>query len=328
MGLLVDGQWHDQWYDTKKQKGAFVRDESRFRNQVGAGDFRAEAGRYHLYVSLACPWAHRTLIARRIKGLQDIISVSSVHPLMASNGWEYRNDPDFNHPDIPAGDPLYNSRFHHELYTRAQSDYSGRVTVPVLWDKQRHTIVSNESADIMRMFNSAFSDIVDQGPDLYPRALRREIDEINQFVYTHINNGVYRCGFATSQGAYNEAFDALFGALDTLEQRLGQQRYLLGARLTEADWRLFTTLVRFDAVYHGHFKANLRTLSQYPNLSGYLRELYQWPGVSDTVDMTHITHHYYRSHSTINPTGIVPKGPAMALDEPHNRGRFNAHFQP
>ncbi|UTW13307.1 glutathione S-transferase family protein [Marinobacterium rhizophilum] len=328
MGLLVDGQWHDQWYDTESRQGAFVRDESRFRNWIGDGDFPAEAGRYHLYVSLACPWAHRTLIARRIKGLEDIISVSSVHPLMASNGWEYQQDPAFANPDHPAGDPLYHSRFHHELYTRAQRDYSGRVTVPLLWDKQRHTIVSNESADIMRMFNSAFSHLVDQGPDLYPPELRHEIDEINAFVYTRINNGVYRCGFATTQSAYREAFDALFDALDRLERRLGQQRYLLGARITEADWRLFTTLVRFDAVYHGHFKTNLRTLSQYPNLSGYLRELYQWPGISTTVDMRQIKHHYYRSHSSINPTGIVPEGPALALHEPHDRARFNAQFQP
>ncbi|ANG63307.1 glutathione-dependent reductase [Marinobacterium aestuarii] len=324
MGLLVNGQWHDQGYDTKSQKGAFVRDESRFRNWIGEGSFKAEAGRYHLYVSLACPWAHRTLIARSIKGLQDIISVSSVHPLMAANGWEYKTDPAFDHPNFPAGDPLYNSRYHHELYTRAQIDYSGRVTVPLLWDKQQHTIVSNESADILRMFNSAFSHLVNQGPDLYPAPLRTEIDKMNQFVYETINNGVYRCGFATSQSAYNDAFESLFGALDTLDQRLGQQRYLLGTRITEADWRLFTTLVRFDAVYFGHFKTNLRSISQYPNLSGYLRELYQWPGVSDTVDMGQIKHHYYRSHSSINPTGIVPRGPALELTQPHNRAHFPA----
>ncbi len=328
MGLLIEGQWQDQWYDTEGQRGAFVRDAAHFRNRIGSGNFKAEAGRYHLYVSLACPWAHRTLIARHLKGLESLISVSSVHPLMAENGWEYREDPAFIHPDYPAGDPLYQSRYHHELYTRAQSNYSGRVTVPVLWDKQQHTIVSNESADIMRMFNSAFSHLVDQGPDLYPAALRSDIDDINQFVYRHINNGVYRCGFATTQSAYNDAFGSLFDALDTLEQRLGQQRYLLGCRITEADWRLFTTLVRFDAVYHGHFKTNLRTIRQYPNLSGYLRELYQWPGISDTVDMAQIKHHYYRSHSTINPTGIIPQGPALTLGEPHDRTRFSASFQP
>nr|WP_067289643.1 glutathione S-transferase family protein [Marinobacterium profundum] len=322
MGLLVNGQWHDQGYDTKSQKGAFVRDESRFRNWIGEGNFKAEAGRYHLYVSLACPWAHRTLIGRSIKGLQDIISVSCVHPLMATNGWEYRADPAFNHSDYPSGDPLYNSRYHHELYTRAQSDYSGRVTVPLLWDKQQHTIVSNESADILRMFNSAFSHLVDQGPDLHPHPLRAEVDEMNQFVYDAINNGVYRCGFATAQSAYNDAFQSLFEALDTLDQRLGQQRYLLGSRITEADWRLFTTLIRFDSVYFGHFKTNLRSISQYPNLSGYLRELYQWPGISATVDMKQIKHHYYRSHSSINPTAIVPRGPALELTRPHNRALF------
>ncbi|WP_020680352.1 glutathione S-transferase family protein [Marinobacterium rhizophilum] len=327
MGLLIDGQWHDQWYDTKSHDGAFVRDASRFRNQIGDCNFKAEAGRYHLYVSLACPWAHRTLIARRIKGLESLISVSCVHPLMAQNGWEFETDARFNRSDYPAGDPLYGSRYLHELYSRAQHDYSGRVTVPVLWDKLQNTMVNNESAEILRMLNSAFSHLVDQGPDLYPATLRSEIDAINAFVYERINNGVYRCGFATTQSAYDDAFETLFAALDELDQRLGQQRYLVGARITEADWRLFTTLVRFDAVYHGHFKANLRTISQYPNLSGYLRELYQWPGIASTVDMTQIKTHYYASHSNINPTGIVPRGPAMTLNQPHDRTRLPADTQ-
>ncbi len=324
MGLLVDGQWQDRWYDTKSQGGRFVRDESRFRNWIGQGSFKAEPNRYHLYVSLACPWAHRTLIALRLKGLEDIISVSTVHPLMARNGWEYRQDDAFTNDLYPAGDPLYASRYHHELYTRAQHDYSGRVTVPVLWDTQQHTIVSNESADILRMFNSAFSHLVDQGPDLYPLALRPEIDTINAIIYAHINNGVYRCGFATDQNAYEDAFDDLFAALDNIESRLDQQRYLVRNQITEADWRLFTTLVRFDAVYHGHFKTNLHRISDYPNLSNYLRELYQWPGVCETTDLRHIKHHYYASHGTINPTGIVPKGPAFDLHKPHDRDRFGS----
>jgi putative glutathione S-transferase len=324
MGLLVNGQWHDQWYDTKSHGGRFERDASRFRNWIGDAGFRAEPGRYHLYVSLACPWAHRTLIARSLKGLQDIISVSTVHPLMAQNGWEYRQDPAFSNPHYPAGDPLYGSRYHYELYTRAQHDYSGRVTVPVLWDKQQHTIVNNESADILRLFNSAFSHLSDQGPDLYPTELRGDIDTLNAFIYATINDGVYRCGFATTQSAYNEAFDSLFAALDELERRLERQRYLTGNRITEADWRLFTTLVRFDAVYHGHFKANLRTIDQYPNLSNYLRELYQWPGIRETTDMPQIKHHYYASHTGINPTGIVPRGPACTLERPHDRARLAA----
>ncbi|NVK41325.1 MAG: glutathione S-transferase family protein [Oceanospirillaceae bacterium] len=322
MGLLVNGQWQDQWYDTKRHGGRFERDQSRFRQRIGEGAFGAEAGRYHLYVSLACPWAHRTLIAHKLKGLDRVVSISSVHPLMLEHGWEYRQDPAFENPYYTLGDPLYNNRFHHQLYTRAQPDYSGRVTVPVLWDRKHETIVNNESADILRIFNSAFSRLTASTPDLYPKALRPEIDAINEQVYASINNGVYRCGFATTQTAYQEAFDSLFEALDDLEARLGRQPYLTGSHLTEADWRLFTTLVRFDPVYHGHFKANLRRIVDYPNLSNYLRALYQMPGIDQTIDFRHIKHHYYRSHATINPTGIVPAGPLIELDSAHDRGRF------
>ncbi|MFC6673578.1 glutathione S-transferase family protein [Marinobacterium aestuariivivens] len=324
MGLLVNGQWHDQWYDTSSHGGRFERDQSLFRNRIGEGPFRAEAGRYHLYVSLACPWAHRTLIAHRLKGLDKIVSISSVHPLMLKNGWEYRQDPAFKHPRYALGDPLYGSRYHHQLYTRARPDYSGRVTVPVLWDRKEATIVNNESADILRIFNSAFAGLQNQGPDLYPKALRRDIDSINEQVYASINNGVYRCGFATTQEAYEEAFEALFEALDEVEARLSRQRYLAGDRLTEADWRLFTTLVRFDPVYHGHFKANLRRIADYPNLSNYLRELYQLPGIAETTDFRHIKHHYYASHRSINPTGIVPRGPAIELERGHDRARLDS----
>ncbi|GGO75826.1 glutathione-dependent reductase [Marinobacterium nitratireducens] len=322
MGLLINGHWHDQWYDTKSHNGRFERDQSRFRDRIGEGPFRAEAGRYHLYVSLACPWAHRTLIAHRLKRLDNIVSISSVHPLMLEHGWEYRQDPVFQNPHYTLGDPLYNSRFHHQLYTRARPDYSGRVTVPVLWDRKEETIVNNESADILRIFNSAFSALAPAGPDLYPKALRREIDAVNERVYAGINNGVYRCGFATSQEAYEEAFGELFEALDEVEARLARQAYLAGNDLTEADWRLFTTLVRFDPVYFGHFKTNQRRIADYPNLSNYLRHLYQQPGIAQTTDFRHIKHHYYGSHATINPTRIVPAGPLMELDKPHDRDRF------
>ncbi|MBO1519539.1 glutathione S-transferase family protein [Oceanisphaera pacifica] len=323
MGLLVEGQWVDQWYDTDSNGGKFARSESQFRNWItadgsagptGEAGFKAEAGRYHLYVSLACPWAHRTLIFRKLKGLESMISVSVVNPLMAEHGWTFAPD------EGVVADPLFQADYMHQIYTTADPQYTGRVTIPVLWDKQQHKLVSNESADIIRMFNSAFDDIGAEPGDYYPQALRAHIDSLNEQVYHKVNNGVYKAGFATTQQAYEEAVLPLFATLDELEQRLATQRYLLGDTITEADWRLFTTLVRFDAVYHGHFKCNIKQIADYPNLSGYLRELYQWLGVADTLNMKHIKEHYYRSHATINPTGVVPVGPAFTLDAPHGRG--------
>jgi len=323
MGLLIDGVWHDQWYDTKSTGGRFVRQDSQFRNWVtadggpgpsGEGGFAAEPGRYHLYVSLACPWAHRTLIFRRLKGLERMIDVSVVHWHMAEHGWEFREGPG------ATGDRLYGSRYLHEIYTRARSDYTGRVTVPVLWDKQRETIVSNESAEIIRMFNSAFDGIGAEGPDFYPQPLRAEIDRINAKVYENVNNGVYKSGFATAQEAYEEAVTALFETLDELEALLFERRYLAGDRITEADWRLFTTLVRFDPVYVAHFKCNLRRLVDYAHLWAYARELYQVPAVAETVSFEHIKQHYFGSHRSVNPTGIVPLGPLLDWDAPHGRG--------
>lgn len=325
MGLLVDGIWQDSWYDTKKSGGRFERSKSQFRDWVtpdGAPaegrerGFKAEPGRYHLYVSLACPWAHRTLIFRKLKKLEEVISVSVVHHFMGEHGWTFLAE------DGATGDDLYGFDYLHQIYTKADPNYSGRVTVPVLWDKQTETIVSNESAEIIRMFNEAFDEWGDASLDFYPKALRSEIDAVNDRVYDAVNNGVYKSGFATTQDAYEEAFDALFLELDSLENRLSRQRYLAGDQMTEADWRLFTTLVRFDAVYVGHFKCNLRRIADYPNLSNYLRELYQVPGVAETVDMLHIKHHYYGSHETINPTRIVPKGPALDFDAAHDRDRF------
>lgn len=327
MGLLVKGKWRDEWYDTESSGGEFVRQDSAFRNWVtadgspgpsGDGGFRAEAGRYHLYVSLACPWAHRTLIFRALKGLEDVISVSVVHPHMLENGWEFRA---CEAGDFTPGDPLFDSDYLYQVYLQAKADYTGRVTVPVLWDKQRHTIVSNESADIIRMLNSAFAAFASSDADYRPAALRDEIDAINARVYDKVNNGVYRCGFATTQQAYEEAFKELFEALDWLDARLAKRRYLLGDRITEADWRLFTTLVRFDAVYVGHFKTNLRRIQDYPQLSGYARELYQVPKVAPTVHFGHIKQHYYFSHRMINPTGVVPVGPALDLESGQNRGQ-------
>ena len=312
MGLLVDGNWQDRWYDTKKSGGKFVREDSVFRDSIGSGSdarFPAESGRYHLYVSHACPWAHRTLIFRALIGLEDAIDVTVVDPLMLENGWELSKD----------SGPVDGAKFMHEVYTKALSDYTGRVTVPVLWDKKTETIVSNESADIIRMFNSAFDGIGAAPGDYYPEQLREEIDAVNERVYHDVNNGVYKAGFATSQGAYEEAVEKLFEALDWLDERLSTSRYLVGDRLTEADWRLFTTLVRFDPVYVGHFKCNVRRITDYPNLSGYLRELYQVPGVKETVNFEHIKNHYYGSHANINPTGIVPVGPDQDLDAPHGR---------
>lgn len=323
MGLLVKGQWQDKWYDTNSTGGHFERSAAQFRNWVtadgsagpdGKSGFQAEAGRYHLYVSLACPWAHRTLIMRELKGLQEMIGVSVVNPLMLENGWPL--DADF--PGA-TGDDLYGLPYLYELYLKANPDYSGRVTVPVLWDKQQQTIVSNESADIIRMLNSAFDGVGARSGDYYPAALRQQIDEVNARVYDRVNNGVYKAGFATQQDAYEKAVQALFAELDWLEARLTKQRWLVGEQITEADWRLFTTLVRFDPVYVGHFKCNLRRIADYPALSNYLRDLYQQPGIADTVDLMHIKHHYYRSHPTINPSRVVPLGPQIDYSAPHNR---------
>ena len=324
MGLLVDGKWQDKWYETGKS-GKFERSEAQFRDFVTVDGspapgrtrgFKAEPGRYHLYVSLACPWAHRTLIFRKLKKLEDVISVSVVDHFMGENGWT------FLVRDGATGDTLYGLDYLHQVYTRADPGYSGRVTVPVLWDKKENTIVSNESSEIIRMLNSAFDEWGDASVDFHPEGLRDEIERLNAFIYPSINNGVYRAGFATTQEAYEGAFTELFGALVRVEEVLGSRRYLAGNRITEADWRLFTTLVRFDPVYVGHFKCNLRRIADYANLSNYLRDLYQVPGVAGTVDLHHIKAHYYRSHPTINPTGVVPLGPALDYDAPHDRDRF------
>ena len=322
MGLLIEGRWHDQWYDTRKSKGEFLRTNSQFRNWItadgsagpsGESGFPAEAGRYHLYVSLACPWAHRTLIFRALKSLEDIIPVSVVHPHMLDKGWV------FDDWKGETADSLYGFYCLHQLYTRAYPDYSGRVTVPVLWDTEQETIVSNESSEIIRMFNSAFADFTPEKTDYYPEELRNEIDSINARIYETLNNGVYRCGFATTQKTYETAFTELFDCLDELESRLSKQRFLIGNRITEADWRLFTTLIRFDAVYYSHFKTNLRRISDYPELYAYTRDLYQQPGIKQTVNLEHIKQHYYYSHETINPTRIVPEGPELNFEEPHKR---------
>ena len=326
MGLLIDGKWVDKWYDTDSTQGRFVRSKSQFRHWVTAdgaagpsGDsgFEAEAGRYHLYVSLACPWAHRTLIFRALKGLESMIPVYVVNPYMAENGWTFAPG-DGVVPD-PEG-----ARFMYEVYLRAQPEYSGRVTVPVLWDTERGTIVNNESAEIIRILNSAFDGVGAKPGDYAPGDLLGEIDALNQHIYDTVNNGVYKAGFATDQAVYEEEVSKLFKSLDGLEERLASRRYLLGERITEADWRLFTTLLRFDPVYHGHFKCNLRRIADYQHLSGYVRELYQWPGVAATVNFNHIKQHYYRSHDTINPNGIVPLGPVENLDAPHGRGHLPA----
>jgi putative glutathione S-transferase len=314
MGLLVDGVWHDKWYDTESQKGRFMRAESRFRNWVtadgapgrsGEGGFKAEAGRYHLYVSYACPWAHRALIFRALKGLEGMISLSVVNWHMGARGWTF--DPG---PGVIA-DPIHNAKTLADVYVAADPKYSGRVTVPVLWDRQRGTIVNNESAEIIRMLNGAFDGIGAKPGDYYPNDLRAEIDTLNARIYDTVNNGVYKAGFATRQDAYEEALGPLFGTLDFLEQRLASRRYLCGDRVTEADWRLFTTLLRFDPVYVGHFKCNIRRIADYPRLSAYFADLLGFPGVRDTVHLDHIKHHYYGSHKTINPTGIVPVGPKL-----------------
>ena len=325
MGLLQEGKWVDQWYDTKKAKGRFVRKEASFRNWItsdglpgpsGKGGFKAEAGRYHLYISHACPWAHRALIFRSLKGLKDMISLSVVNWLMKDDGWTFKPG------DGVIVDQVNQAEYFHQIYTAADRNYSGRVTVPVLWDKKTNTIVSNESSEIIRMFNQAFDDVGALEGDYYPEALHREIDHINERVYSTLNNGVYKSGFATTQEAYEEAVVPLFETLDWLEERLSGQRYLTGSKITEADWRLFTTLVRFDPVYVGHFKCNLKRIADYPNLSAYVRDLYQHPGVAETVHMDHIKSHYYASHETVNPTGIVPMGPEIDYMAPHDRDRF------
>lgn len=314
MGLLVNGKWVDKWYDTEKSKGQFVRQDSRFRDTISSAPqskFTPEAGRYHLYVSLACPWAHRTIIFRKLKQLEDIISMSIVEAPMMENGWEFGEQ----------GDPLYNFHYAYQLYLKADPSYEGRVTVPILWDKKTHTIVNNESIEIIRMLNSAFNELTGNTNDYYPEPLREEIEAVNARVYDTINNGVYKAGFATKQEAYNEAYTALFDSLDWLEARLAKQRYLVGDVITEADWRLFTTLIRFDAVYHGHFKCNRQKLSEFNHISNYVNELYQVPGVKETVDLEYTKVHYYVSHLTINPTQIVPLGAKHNFDAPHDRER-------
>lgn len=322
MGVLVNGLWQDKWYDTESYQGRFIRPVTQFRNWVtadgsagpsGRGGFKAEANRYHLYVSLACPWAHRTLIFRKLKGLEKMISVSVVHWHMAENGWSFEQGKGV------IKDPIFNADYLREIYFEANNIYSGRVTVPVLWDKKNNTIVSNESSEIIRMLNSAFDEIGAAEGDYFPGALQDEINGLNQRIYDTVNNGVYKAGFTTTQQAYEEAFVLLFETLDWLENRLSIKRYLTGNAITEADWRLFTTLVRFDAVYFGHFKCNLKRLVDYPNLWGYTRDLYQQPGIAETINMHHIKHHYYGSHGSINPTGIVPSGPVIDFSEPHRR---------
>ena len=318
MGLLQKGQWVDQWYDAKGSEGEFRRQDSRFRSWLtadgkegpnGESSFKAEKERYQLYVSLACPWAHRTLIFRKLKQLEEYIDVTVVNPIMLENGWEMTGS-------------LYDFKYLYQLYLKADANYEGRVTVPVLWDKKTKTIVSNESSEIIRMFNIAFNHLTGNTDDYYPDNLQLSIDKLNERIYTCINNGVYRAGFATSQSAYEKAFYELFDTLDWVEGLLSRQRYLAGGKITEADWRLFTTLIRFDAVYFGHFKTNRQLLSDYPSISAYVRELYQAPGVADTVDFNHIKTHYYLSHPTINPTGIIPVGPEQDFTLPHGRNRM------
>jgi len=325
MGLLVDGVWQDEQHSARTPEGRFVRPTTRFRNWVtedggpgptGEGGFAAARGRYHLYVALPCPWAHRTVIMRMLKGLEDVVSMSVLEPLYGPHGWRFGTSPGTSPDSVNGASELA------EIYLRADPRYTGRVSVPALWDKERRTIVNNESGEIIRMLNGAFGRFTNVRTDYYPPALREEIDRVNALVYENVNNGVYRAGFATAQEAYDEAFHALFHVLDELERRLARHRYLVGGDITEADWRLFTTLVRFDAVYYSHFKCNLRRIIDYPNLSNYLRDLYQQPGVAATVNMDHIKRHYYGSQRHVNPTGIVPLGPQLDFSAPHDRGRF------
>lgn len=310
MGKLIDGQWTDQWYDTKSTGGAFQRERSIFNHWIGSSqttqqEFTAESGRYHLYVSLACPWAHRTLIFRSLKKLEPHISVSVVSTDMLDKGWT------FDQNTGSTGDTLYHYDYLYQLYTTADPHYTGRVTVPILWDKKTKQIVNNESSQIIRILNESFNQLTNNQDDYYPEELRDDIDKINDLVYEHINNGVYRCGFATTQQAYDDAYIALFKALEHIEAILSKQRYLVGNKITEADWRLFTTLIRFDEVYYGHFKCNKKRIEEYPNLSAYRRELYQWSGVAETTNFHHIKRHYYFSHVKVNPTQIIPLGPEI-----------------
>ena len=317
MSLLIKGELKEDWFDKSSNDGEYVRKDSQFRNWITPDD--AEKDRYHLYVSYACPWAHRTLIFRKLKKLENIISVSVVHPFMDNQGWDFKDD----YPSA-TGDTLYNFMRMHEIYTKAQSDYSGVVTVPVLWDKKQETIVNNESSEIIRMLNTSFNHLINDEDirelDFYPQDKQTEIDKINTLVYENINNGVYRTGFATSQKSYEKAYNKLFSALEEMEVILSQQRYLTGDQITEADWRLFVTLIRFDMVYVGHFKCNKKRIFDYPNLFNFMLELYQWPGVAETVFFDHIKYHYYYSHDMINPTQIVPLGPEQDLKQKHNRG--------
>jgi putative glutathione S-transferase len=314
MGLLQEGQWVDQWYETKSADGKFLREDSQFRYWItpeGSGNlsqsdsFPAATDRYHLYISHACPWAHRAVIFRALKGLEKIISMSIVHWHMGEQGWT------FQHDKYAHGDQVNNAKFLHQIYTKADPNYSGRVTVPVLWDKEKSTIVSNESSEIIRMMNSSFDHLGASPGDFYPEEKQKEIDSLNDRIYTAVNNGVYKAGFATSQEAYEQAVTSLFETLDWLEEKLHGQKYLTGSELVESDWRLFTTLIRFDAVYVGHFKCNIRRIADYTNLSKYLNDLLKHPGVSKTIQMDHIKNHYYGSHSSINPSGVVPIGPAL-----------------
>jgi putative glutathione S-transferase len=327
MGLLVEGQWQNKWYDTKSSGGRFERKDSSFRNWIttdgsagpsGISGFKAEPNRYHLYVSLACPWAHRTIIYRKLKGLEDMITMSVVNAFMGDEGWT------FNPGAGVIADPIFNATHLYNIYTAAQADYTGRVTVPILWDKTTNTIVSNESSEIIRMFNTAFDEVGALAGDFSPSERLEEIDALNEFIYPVVNNGVYRAGFATTQDAYDDAVSEVFNGLDTLEIRLKNSRYLTGITITEADWRLFTTLVRFDSVYVGHFKCNLHRIVDYPNLWGYLRDLYQVPGIAETVNMEQIKTHYYASHETINPTRIIPMGPKIDFNSPHKRDLVSA----
>lgn len=313
MGRLIQGKWSDEWYDTKSSKGKFQRESSHFNhwvkkessNKLSDSDFIAQSGRYHLYVSYACPWAHRTLIFRKLKDLENHIGVSVVSTDMLEHGWT------FDKKTGSTGDDINHFKYLYEMYIKTNSNYTGHVTVPILWDKKTQQIVNNESSEIIRIFNSEFDDITKNDLDFYPKELQKDIDKINDFVYKTVNNGVYRCGFATTQKAYCEAYSDLFNALDVIEDILGKKRYLIGDRITEADWRLFTTLIRFDEVYYGHFKCNKKRIEDYPNLSAYRRELYQWPGIKETTNFYHIKRHYYYSHKKINPTQIIPIGPEI-----------------
>jgi glutathionyl-hydroquinone reductase len=323
MGLLIDGVWQQDGQRTKD--GHFIRPTPRYRNWVtpdgspgpsGEGGLAAESGRYHLYVSLACPWAHRTIIFRKLKALENVISMSVVSPDMLQDGWTFNKD------EGSTGDAVNGKSKLSEIYLLTNPKYSGRVSVPVLWDKKRRTIVNNESPEIIRMLNSAFDAFTNVHTDYYPKELRAEIDRLNELIYPNINNGVYRTGFATAQAAYEQAFRNVFDALDEIEQILSTKRYLTGSTITEADWRLFPTLIRFDAVYYSHFKCNWRHIYEFPNLSGYVRDLYQQPGVAETVSLAQIKRHYYHSQKQVNPTGIVPVGPQLDFSAPHNRARL------